>query len=175
MLNAIHAGMYGWDDEIDERDLEEIRHYADLARFAKLFEGFVEPYGLRMPLAPPAPKTDSTMKALLDLKEGQPTPQWATELAGPSRRVAASRIPPPAEIVRMLLALAERTLVTDFMRAELDRHMGEMDDRRRAYDAISAENKDWLWKTKQMTAKSREGEKVSAFHLLELTARGNKH
>ncbi|KAK8864575.1 hypothetical protein IAR55_001825 [Kwoniella newhampshirensis] len=119
---------------------EELRYYADLARFAAIFNIISEPLRLRLP--PPivdtrAQTNDSALRALLDLDENQPSPAWAAELsAGPSRRVGASRIPQPAEVVRMLLALAERTLATPKIRYEMEMFSLEYKERMKQYNEV---------------------------------------
>lgn len=130
-----------------EKHREELRYYADLARFASKFTVLSSPLGLR--LSPAVVLKDrradvnaAAVRALLDLDNDQPAPSWASDLgAGPSRRVGASRIPQPSEIVRMLLAFAERTLVTPKLRAELDSTSGEFEERRRRRRHASATKK----------------------------------
>ena len=71
--------------------------------------------------------------------------------AGPSRR-GASRIPQPSEVVKMLLALAERTLSVPKIRAELDSTSGEADLRRRHASALKSENKKWEEQEKKLAS-----------------------
>ena len=94
---------------------------------------------------------DLAMRALLDLDPDQPIPSWAVDVeAGPSRRAAASRIPQPAEIVRMLLALADRTLSTPKIRANIDSTSGEAEERRRHFNGVRRENNAWELKKKKL-------------------------
>ncbi|WVQ67296.1 uncharacterized protein L199_005491 [Kwoniella botswanensis] len=122
---------------------EELRYYADLARFQSMYNMVSEPLDLRLP--PPIvderlEANNSALRAILDLGDDQPPPAWATELtAGPSRRTAASRIPPPAEVVRMLIAFAERTLSTPKIRSDMEYFVPENDMRRKHASAIKKE------------------------------------
>lgn len=120
-------------DEVDpdDQDLrdglfryrEEIRYYADLTRFAAIFTSLASP--LRLRLASP------------DLIEDM------------GRR--ASRIPPPDEIIRMLLALAERTLDMPAIRADLDA-TSEVEERRQHARGIKAETARWETQKKKLGA-----------------------
>ncbi|WWD17120.1 hypothetical protein CI109_101557 [Kwoniella shandongensis] len=155
-----YSGKEG-DDEILENMFnfrEELRYYADLARFAAIYNIISEPLGLRLP--PPivdtrAQMNDSALRALLDLDENQPAPAWATDLtAGPSRRVGASRIPQPAEIIRMLLALAERTLATPKIRYDMELFSFDVQEHRK-HSAKIKENSAVFEQKKKKLAEAR--------------------
>ncbi|WVR06898.1 hypothetical protein IAU60_003934 [Kwoniella sp. DSM 27419] len=127
MIEVIKDEIEGVDREEDEELFnirEELRYYADVARFAAIYQILEKPLDLRLP--PPIVDTrteanNAALRALLDLDEDQPAPAWATDLsAGPSRRTGASRSPPSSEVTRMLLALAERTLAAPRIKKELD-------------------------------------------------------
>jgi hypothetical protein len=133
---------------------EELRYYADLARFASIYNSLSEPLGLRLPQPIVNRRTDantSALRAILDLPEDQPTPSWALE-SGPSRRTGASRVPQPAEVVRMLLAFAERTLGTNKIKSDLESTARETEHRRRHAIATKAENNAWEAKKKKLAA-----------------------
>ena len=70
---------------------------------------------------------------------------------GPSRRVGASRVPQPYEVVRMLLAFAERTLSTAKLRADIESTSGESEERRRHASALKRENTAWEGARKKLT------------------------
>ncbi|WVW84100.1 hypothetical protein I302_106129 [Kwoniella bestiolae CBS 10118] len=147
MVDMIKDEMQGSEDEDLVDTLfnirEELRYYADLARFQSMYNMLSEPLNLKLP--PPIvderlEANNSALRAILDLGEDQATPAWATELtAGPSRRTAASRIPPPAEVVRMLLAFAERTLSSPKIRADMEYFVPENEIRRKHASAIKKE------------------------------------
>lgn len=77
---------------------EELRYYADVPRFASIFQSLTEPLGLELPPAPfdgRAQANEAALRSLFDLGDDQPAPAWATELSVPSRR-GASRMPQPS-------------------------------------------------------------------------------
>ncbi|WVQ99531.1 hypothetical protein IAU59_006667 [Kwoniella sp. CBS 9459] len=127
---------------------EELRYYADLARFAAIYDLLAESLNLKLPLPIIDHKTDANnaaLRAILDLGDDQEAPAWAAELtAGPSKRTAASRIPPATEVIRMLIAFAERTLSTPKIRAEAESMMSEAEIRRITVEGRKAENAKWL-------------------------------
>ncbi|OCF32967.1 hypothetical protein I316_05305 [Kwoniella heveanensis BCC8398] len=127
---------------------EELRYYADLARFAAIYNSLAEPLALKLPSPIVDPKTDANnaaLRAILDLGDDQEAPAWAADLtAGPSKRTAASRIPPSTEVIRMLIAFAERTLSTPKIRAEAESLMSETEIRRLTTEGMKAENAKWL-------------------------------
>ncbi|RSH87206.1 hypothetical protein EHS25_003115 [Saitozyma podzolica] len=112
--------------EVEKGGDDELRYYADTARFAFIYNELAEPLSLRLPKPV---DHDATLRAILAIADDQPTPSWALE-TGPARRTAASRVPTSAEVVRMLLALAERTLATPRFRASLDSMTSENASRR---------------------------------------------
>lgn len=138
-----------------ERHREELRYYADLARFANMFNALSKHLGLRLPptVVTNNRRTDanaSAIRALLDLDNDQVASAWATDVTGPSRRVGASRIPLPFEVVRMLLALADRTLSTAKVRAEIDSTSGEGEERRRHANGTKKEFTAWEARKKKL-------------------------
>ncbi|WWC62148.1 uncharacterized protein I303_104740 [Kwoniella dejecticola CBS 10117] len=122
---------------------EELRYYADLARFQAIYNMLAEPLDLRSPplvIDHRAEANNSALRAILDLDENQPPPAWAAEYtAGPSRRTGASRIPPATEVIRMLLAFADRTLSTPKIRGDTESFVPENDMRRKHASAIKKE------------------------------------
>lgn len=118
---------------------EELRYYADLARFAVIFKDIEEPLGLKRHLVP---KRDDVGSILV----GDELIPWAA----PTRR-GASRVPLPEEVVDMLLALAERTLWTRVIRAELD-NSSEVEARKQHAVVTKAVNAEWEEKKKKLAA-----------------------
>jgi len=93
---------------------------------------------------------EAQVRALLDLNPDDPTPAWALE-AGPSRR-AASKVPQPAEVVRMLLAMADRAALTPTIRAEMESTTGESEARRLHASSTKKANADWEAQKKKLGA-----------------------
>lgn len=120
---------------------EELRYYADLVRFASIFNTLKRPLGLRISRPPPAlASEEAKVRALLDLDPTQPTPSWAVD--GPARR-SASKVPTHVDVVQMLLALADRALLTPQLRAELESTTGESKARKLHATTIKQENTKW--------------------------------
>ena len=111
---------------------EELRYYADLARFNTIYANLEEPLDLQLPR--------STAHDDLD----------PVELDVSSRRAGASRLPSPAQVVRMLLAFAERTLSTPIIRSDLDSQTEENAMRRQHLSATKRENTAWDIKKKKL-------------------------
>lgn len=133
---------------------EELRYYGDLARFANAYKTLEDPLGLGMPKVVIAESRGSAnmkaIRALLDLEEHEEIPAWAG--AGPSRRTGASRLPQPSEVVRMLLALAERTLSSPVIRTDLGWEAPENEARRVHAREQKKENDQWEIKRKKLSA-----------------------
>ncbi|WVF71335.1 hypothetical protein IAT40_006138 [Kwoniella sp. CBS 6097] len=127
---------------------EELRYYADLARFAAIYNLLAQPLALKLPSPVVDHRNDANnaaLRAILDLGDGQEAPAWASELtAGPSKRTGASRIPPSSEVIRMLIAFAERTFLTPKIRAEAESIMSEAEIRRITVEGRKTENAKWL-------------------------------
>ena len=70
---------------------------------------------------------------------------------GPSRRVGASRVPESYEVVRMLLALADHTLSTAKLRADMESTSGENEERKRFASALKKANTAWEGEKKKLT------------------------
>lgn len=138
--------------EILEQHREELRYFADLARFTNAFKNLTEPLGLVMPSAVvPAARgaaNAQAIRALLDLDDDASPPAWAD--VGPSRRTAASRLPQPNEVVRMLLALAERTLSTPAIRSDLAWEAPENEARRVNLRQLKKETERWDARKKKL-------------------------
>jgi hypothetical protein len=127
---------------------EELRYYADLVRFADIFSRLKSPLGLQLYRPNPThPSEEAKVRALLDLDPTQPTPSWAID--GLARR-SASKTPTPAEVVRMLLALADRALQTVPLRTEVESTAGESGARRAHATTIKRENADWEQQKKKL-------------------------
>lgn len=75
---------------------EELRYYADMARFASIYQTLKSSLGLRVPRG------------------------FASDGVVSEFKRAASRIPQPTEVVEMLLALSERALITPRIKTDLD-------------------------------------------------------
>lgn len=131
---------------------EELRYYADLARVATAFKNLTEPLGLKMPSAVvPAARGNANaqaIRALLDLDDDASPPAWAD--VGPSRRTAASRLPQPNEVIRMLLALADRALSTLAIRIDLGWEAPENEARRVHLRQLKKENDRWDVRKKKL-------------------------
>lgn len=132
--------------EIDE--LREELRYADLARFAQIYNEVAEMLGLKMPPDPTQQakeRNERAMRAILDLGADEPAPSWAIEAGGSSSRRGASRIPPPSEIVRMLLALADHVMRLEDVKWHMDPMVlySAGDAARQQSNEIKAENKRW--------------------------------
>jgi hypothetical protein len=132
---------------------EELRYYGDLARFANAYKTLEIPLGLRMPKAVLAESRGSAnmkaVRALLDLEEHEEVPIWAA--AGPSRRTGASRLPQSSEVVRMLLAFAEKTLSSPAIRTDLVWEAPENEARRVHAREQKKENDQWETKRKKLS------------------------
>ncbi|WWC70160.1 uncharacterized protein I206_104108 [Kwoniella pini CBS 10737] len=147
MLDVIKEELQNSEDEELNSTLfnvrEELRYYADLARFQAIYNLLSEPLNLRPPplvIDQRAEANESALRAILDLDENQPPPAWAAEYtAGPSRRTGASRIPPPPEVIRMLLALADRTLSTPKIRGDMESSVPDIDVRKKHASAVKSE------------------------------------
>lgn len=171
---------------------EELRHYADLARFAKIFAEVEDLLGLSMAPEPSnesRERNEAALRSLLDLDEGEATPTWATD--APRRgRAAASRIPSAVEVVRMLLGLCEYVIPLDAVRADMEPGgTREMDYRREAARQAKAENQRWEAEKKKLLAArvrcttaaatkankatydAREAEHLTTLHGIELVPR----
>lgn len=90
------------------------------------------------------PRNDNILRSVFDLGEDDPIP-WDL----PARR-GASRVPLPNEVVDMLLALAERSLSTKAIRAELDGNSGETEARKIHTAVTKSENAEWDDKKKKL-------------------------
>ncbi|KAL7423717.1 hypothetical protein Q5752_001299 [Cryptotrichosporon argae] len=174
MLEMIREDMQD-DDEHSElvdtmqNQREELRYYADLARFGAIFNALSGPLELSLP--------SDQLRSFAAPTESKPMATSAVAADAPLRRAAASRVPQPAEVVRMLLALAERTLSTPRIKSELD---AADDDRKKHWArAMTAENKRWVKQQKEMEAtRKRQGgaglmqqrwKEEKEHHLLEMS------
>lgn len=141
--------------EVVEERREELRHFADLARFAQVYNSIAGYLELRLPPDPnleAKEQNDRTMRALLDIGDGESTPAWATE-TGPSRRTAASRLPSPSEVVRMLISIMDYVIELDKVRRDMDPGVGfSMSDAvRRLHDKQQKEFKRWAVEKKKLS------------------------
>ncbi|KIR36449.1 hypothetical protein I352_01398 [Cryptococcus deuterogattii MMRL2647] len=152
LLDMIKDELEASKDEDDE-DLketlfnfrEELRYYADLPRFVSIFQSLSEPLGLKLPQAPfdrRAEANEAALRSLFDLGDDQAAPAWATELSVPSRR-GASRMPQPSEVVRMLLALVERTLTTPKIKNNMEAFAFETQVRKEHANLLKKEQTAW--------------------------------
>ena len=120
---------------------EELRYYADLVRFASIFNALKEPLELgSLPEVPTSSTEEAKVRALLDLDPSQPTPSWAIE--GHARR-SASKVPTPGEVVDMLLSLADRAIHTPRLRAEIESSAGESEARRKHASTTKRLHTEW--------------------------------
>lgn len=122
-LSQYYLGEYEPEVLPQIEDLREDMRYADLGRFAQIYNQAADMLGLKLPPDPTQAakeRNERAMRALLDLGADEPAPSWAMETAGPSRRAGASRLPQPAEVVRMLLALADFVTNIDIVRFNMD-------------------------------------------------------
>jgi hypothetical protein len=131
-----------------------LRYYADLARFANAYKQLEEPLDLELPKVV-LPTTSGAANAtavrnLLGLQADEALPAWAGE--APARRTAASRLPSNHEVIRMLLAFAERTLSTPAIRADLVWEAPENEARRVHAREIKKENEEWARIKKNLMA-----------------------
>ncbi|ODO06462.1 hypothetical protein L198_01694 [Cryptococcus wingfieldii CBS 7118] len=132
---------------------EELRYYADLVRFAAIFNLLSEPLNLRLPVAPidrRAQNDEAGLRNLFDLDENSPAPAWTTGFAAPSRR-GASKVPEPAEVVKMLLSLAERALTTPKMRGNIENFTVETKARREHGNTTKKEVNAWEERKKKLS------------------------
>jgi hypothetical protein len=120
-----------------------LRYYADLARFATIYNTLTPILGLRRPIRIHRPNrrldedTDDLRAAFIDNSlDGTPLE------AGLTRR-GASRVPQPAEVIQILLAIADRTLQLPVIRNELESTSGELEARRQHAIEQRAENTGW--------------------------------
>lgn len=139
-----------------EEQREELRQYADLARVAQVYHAIAEDLQLQLPTDPykeAKERNDRAMRALLDIGEGESTPAWATDNA-PTRRTAASRLPSPAEVVRMIIALINYTMELEAVRQDMEQayHFSIGDVLRTMYQAQKAEGARWEEEKKKLNA-----------------------
>ncbi|BEI85492.1 hypothetical protein CcaverHIS002_0508930 [Cutaneotrichosporon cavernicola] len=142
------------DSEIE--DLREEMRYADLARFASIYQQVADMLDLKMPPDPTSAareRNEKAMRALLDLGADDEAPAWAME-AGPSTRRGASRLPAPNEVVRMLLALVEYVMHLDIVRFQMDPNVGYSagDEIRKMSTEQKEEAKRWDAEKKKLNA-----------------------
>ncbi|EIW70475.1 hypothetical protein TREMEDRAFT_28462 [Tremella mesenterica DSM 1558] len=130
---------------------EELRYYADLARFSSVITSLTLPLGLRLPPAPEDRRSMhvSAVRQLLNLEKDESPPSWSD--VGPSRRVGTSRIPQPTEVVRMLIALSERCLQTPILRANVEQFSKENEDRRKHASLMKKEMINWETTKRKLT------------------------
>ncbi|RXK39312.1 hypothetical protein M231_03391 [Tremella mesenterica] len=130
---------------------EELRYYADLARFSSVITSLTLPLGLRLPPAPEDRRSMhvSAVRQLLNLEKDDSPPSWSD--VGPSRRVGTSRIPQPTEVVRMLIALSERCLQTPILRADVEQFSKENEDRRKHASLMKKEMINWETTKRKLT------------------------
>ncbi len=161
-LNLISDGraMRPYDSEHEQEweieDLREEMRYADLARFASIYQQVAEMLGLEMPPDPTeaARKRNETAgRARLALGAADAAPLGARE-AGPSTRRGASRLPAPNEVVRMLLALVEYVMHLDDVRWHMDPNVGYSagDEIRKMSTEQKEEGKRWDAEKKKLNA-----------------------
>jgi hypothetical protein len=159
---------YGTDQQIIEivdKYREELRYFADLARFANAYKHLEEPLNLRLPktiLPLTSGQANATaVRNLLGLPANESLPEWAID-AGPARRTAASRLPSHHEVIRMLLAFAERTLSTPALRADLVWEAPENEARRVHARELKKENEDWAKVKKGLMAAALQAKTAAA-------------
>ncbi|EKD00690.1 hypothetical protein A1Q2_04882 [Trichosporon asahii var. asahii CBS 8904] len=159
LIIADQGAHYGTSEEaFDSLDQyhTELKHYADLARFGRIFNDLEDLLGVTMAEEPSnasRERNEAALRSILDLGEGDETPTWATE--APRRgRAAASRIPGAVEVVRMLLGLCEYVIPFDAVRTEMDPAWGsrESEYRREATRLAKAENQRWETEKKKILA-----------------------
>ena len=117
--------------EMIQQHREELRYYADLARFATIYANLKESLKLQ------TPRTSR-----------QDNDPFETDQS--TRRTGASRLPSSAQVISMLLAFAERTLWTPAIRSDLDSQVEENALRRQHASAIKKENTAWDAKKKKL-------------------------
>lgn len=119
-----------------------MRYHADLVRFATVMRRIAPILGLDLPAtsvtgSSKAQSHSNAMRALLDLDDDESAPSWAAFQPESGNRRGASKVPLPAEVTSMLLALCNKALQADKVRQELDSTGGEFEARRR----VAAESK----------------------------------
>ncbi|CAK9781127.1 hypothetical protein CC85DRAFT_282507 [Cutaneotrichosporon oleaginosum] len=151
-----YTGGYEPELDIDVENLREEMRYADLARFASIYQEASDLLGLQMPPDPTEAarrRNEKAMRTLLDLGADDEAPAWAME-AGPSSRRGASRLPAPSEVVRMLLALVEHVTHLDIVRFHMDPNVrySASDEIRKMSAAQKEEAMRWDVEKKQLNA-----------------------
>nr|ODN80163.1 hypothetical protein L203_05971 [Cryptococcus depauperatus CBS 7841] len=157
MLDLIRDELEVASTEEDIQDMlfnlrEELRYYADLSRFASIFHALSEPLHLTFPPELPnlhSQTDNATLRELFGLDNTQVASAWSFELPGSSRR-SASRTPQPSEIVRMLLALAVRTLSTPKIRGDMELFSDEINAKKQHAAETKRENLDWDKKKQEL-------------------------
>lgn len=147
IANEAEGQVYAADIAETIADLREEVRYADLARFANIYNEAAEVLGLELPPDPAQAakeRNERAMRALLDISADEPAPTWAMETGGPSRR-GASRIPPASEIVRMLIAITDFAITLDAVRYHIDPQVlyAAGDEIRKMSSGQKAEQKRW--------------------------------
>jgi hypothetical protein len=128
---------------------EELRYYADLSRLASIYNTLAAPLGLSKPhtMHRTYRHYNADAEAVRALLEGEGTP----DAIGPAtRRSTTTRIPQPGEVVRMLLAIADRTIYTPTIRQDLDSSTAENDARRRHANEHKRETTSWETRKKKL-------------------------
>jgi hypothetical protein len=143
--------------EVLTRHREELRYYGDLARFRNTFEALAKPLRFRMPVPLISP-TRAGLNVHAAQRLSELDDDYVNE-AGPTRRSAAlGRLPSQPEVVRMLLALADRTLSTPAIRKDLVWEAPENEARRIHTRTVKGENE-----RHQRVQKKLAGAKLVAF------------
>ncbi|GMK55244.1 hypothetical protein CspeluHIS016_0203000 [Cutaneotrichosporon spelunceum] len=142
--------------DFEIEDLREEMRYADLARFAAIYQQAADILELKMPRDPAEAareRNEKAMRALLDLGVDDEAPAWAME-TGSSTRRGASRLPAPSEVVRMLLALVEHVMHLDIVRYQMDLNVGYSvgDEIRKMSTEQKEEAKRWDAEKKKLNA-----------------------
>jgi hypothetical protein len=88
------------------------------------------------------------MRALLDLGDDEAVPGWTD--AAPSRRAAASRVPQPSEVVRMIIALINSAIHSPRIRAEMDPGVFDFEARQRNFKQLKEEKGRWDGEKKKL-------------------------
>lgn len=128
--------------ELLEQQREGLRCYADLARFANTFRSLRKPLGLKMPLSA-VPATGAASNGQAGLETLEPDDADETDAVRTRRSAAAGPIPTQYEVVRMLLALDDRTLSTPLIRKDLAWEAPENEARRVHTRVVKKENERW--------------------------------
>jgi hypothetical protein len=144
-----------------------MRYQADLVRFASIMRRIAPILKLNLPAATNVGQSKiqsnaEAMRALLDLDDDESAPSWSAFQPESGTRRGASKVPLPAEVVAMLLAVCNRALETDKLRQELVSASGEFEARSRVAGESKVLKEEWDARKKKLAEEKLRATSASA-------------